>query len=299
MARQPRDLVVRFLSDVKGFLNGTDRMEEALRDVARDEERLADAGEDSARRLTRAYDRAADEMVRDQRRAHRDVREGFADTGKEAGQEFTQNLGEAISSGDVSGLLGDTAGGLAATFGATGKVGAAFAALAGVAAVTWAAIQQDAEKTKEVALAAFDSITTQADKRARLNSALEAQYGSVMEGLEAIQKMSDSTGIDVERIKDAFAAGGPEARKMAEQAERIKEALAYGARGRGIAGGPTQADVTLAGDLADDLNRAADATERAARAAKTYGENLSVAASYYTGKGAYGLPSYATGSRRG
>lgn len=299
MARTPRDLVVRFLSDVKGFLDGTERMEEALRDVARDEERLADAGEDSAKRISRAYDRAADEMVRDQRRANRDVREGFADTGREAGQEFSQNLGEAITSGDPTSLLADTAGGLAATFGAKGPIGAAFAGLAGAAAIAWSAIQADAEKTRQLALDAFEDMLSQADYEGRLRTALTGQYGSFQEGLVAIGKMADATGLDVGRIRDAFANGGAEAAKLADEVERIEASLTIAARGRGYNGGPTQSDVTLAGDLADDLERAAEATERAAQAVKVLGDRSRVAASYYTGSNAYGTPWYATGSRRG
>lgn len=297
MARQPRDLVVRFLSDVRGFLSGTDKMEEALRDVARDEEKLADAGEDSARRIARAYDRAADQVVRDQRKAHRDVREGFADTGREAGQEFTQNLGEAVSSGDLSGLLGDTAGGLAATFGASGKVGAAFAGLAVAASVAWAQIQADAEKTKQLALDTFEDLLSRADYESRLRTALTNQYGSFMEGLEKIGRMSDATGIDVGRIRDAFANGGDEARKLADEVDRIADRLPRGNAMRVT----NQGDVTAARNLAEDLERAAAATERAARAEQLRGEKLAVSASYYAqaygvGSG-QGIPAYATGKR--
>lgn len=291
--RNARDVVVRFLSDVNGFLRGSDDVSDAYRDMAREAERTEAVGEASARDLARAYERAADKIERDARASARDTRKAYGDTGKEAGQEFSSNLGEAITSGDLSSVAADTAGGLAATFGAKGPIGAAFAAVAVAGSVAFAKIQEAAEQAKQAASEVFEALISQADKEARLRIALERQYGSYLEGMEAIRRMADATGIPVSEIAEAFAEGGEPARRLADDAERIAAALPKGGAGGAII---NQADVTRAKNLAEDLDRAADATERAARAEQTRAEALRTAA-YYANNPISGLPTYATGKR--
>ena len=312
MARTPRDLVVRFVSDVTGFLRGTDQVQDALSDTVKDLDKAADAGERSARDLARAYDRASDSIKRDSREASRATRQAYADAGKEAGDEFAQNLGESVSSGDISGLLSGTVGGLVGTFGKGGPIALALSALAGVGVGAFQAIQAEAERARAAAQTAFDELLDNASNEARLRGFLEERFGTYEEGLSRLARYSDATGIPLAELSDALIQGGKRARYLADEAERVAKAL--------DASGDLSAQReyrSLLTDMADDLNDRADATERAAaaeeRRTKALREGvapLSAQARLYRA-GAYGaggsvwqsqVPGggrYTTGKRRG
>lgn len=151
MARTPRDLVVRFLADTLPFLKGSSQVRDALSDTARDLDDLADSGEDSARRLSQAYRRAGDSMQRDVRDSNRKLKGEVAATGKEAGAEFAQNLGQSLSSGDASRIVQDSVGGLVGSLAFAGPVGAAVAAGGAIALGLWNAFEQTT-KAREQAI---------------------------------------------------------------------------------------------------------------------------------------------------
>lgn len=292
--RNARDVVVRFLSDVNGFLRGTDDVADAYRDVARDADRTADAGEDSARRLSRAYERAADKIERDARESARDTRKAYGDTGKEAGTEFTQNLGEAVSSGDLTGVVSGTLGGLAAQFGTAGPLGIAFAGIATAGAFAFTQIQAAAEKAAEAAANAFEDLLSSADKEARLRGRLTDAYGEYGKGLDTLGRVADQTGIEVADLGDAFIGSEDSARAMADNLKRIADNSP-----RGMTDGINE---TLLRQVAEDLERAATATETAARWEERRADALllssqRVSAAYYGTNNLAGLPAYATGKR--
>jgi hypothetical protein len=300
MAAKPRDLVVRFLSDVQGFLRGTDDMADALDDTARDLDRVADKGDASARQLAQAFDRAGDSMKRDMRDASRKSQDAISETGKEAGQEFASNLGEAISSGDVSGTLAGTVGGLAATMGATGPIGLGLAGLGALAAGVWGAMSKGAEDAANAAQLAFDQLHDNTTREARLNAVLTDRFGSSVKGWEQIQRYADASGISVEKIAAALVNGGPEARSMAERFEAIMK-HAYDTTGQ------LDASTSILIDGQDDLNDRATAMERAAAAAKTERDALRESegilrrsATYYAARGsAYAAGGSTTNSQLG
>lgn len=153
MATKPRDLVARFLSDVQGFLRGSDQMADALDDTARDLDKVADAGDESARRLAKAYDRAGDSMKRDMKDSTRGIKADVADTGKEAGAEFAQNLGQSLASGDASRIVQDSAGGLIGSLALAGPLGAVAATGAAIALGLWNSFEQKTREQKEAVLA--------------------------------------------------------------------------------------------------------------------------------------------------
>lgn len=297
--RNARDVVVRFLSDVNGFLRGTDDVAAAFRDVARESDRTADAGERDARELARAYERAADKMTRDARDAGRKQRAAFGDAGREAGDEFAQNVGESVASGDISGMLSGTVGGLVGTFGKGGPIGLALGALAGVGVGVFQAIQAQAEQAAAAAQLAFDELHESTTREARLNAVLTDRFGSTLAGWEAIQRYADGSGISADKIADALIDGGPKARQMADSFDRIMRA-AYETEGE-----VSKAQAILI-DGADDLRDRADAMERAAKAAQTERDALKESSRYLSARSSTyrddasnygGLPPYATGRR--
>jgi hypothetical protein len=290
-----RDVVVRFLSETRDFLRGTDQIAAAYDEMARDADRAADAGEDAARDTARAWDRAADKMRRDVDRSSRAMRNDLADTGREAGDEFAQNLGESISSGDLSGLVSGTLGGLAGTLGKTGPIALGLAAVGGVAAGVWTAMQEGAEKSAAAAQTAFDQLRAGADNEAKLQSVLEQRFGSVVEGMERVNEYSELTGISTERIYDALVKGGPAAKRLADYAAKMNGDLID-------TEGSLSPTRRLLSDMADDLRDRADEVERASAAEREFGKylgentrQLKKQADYYRARGS----SYAGGRNPG
>lgn len=121
-----------------------------------DIEAMADALEQSLRQSDRAKDSLAkmraeirrlsdsgDDIGSVGRQLH-DVADDAGDAGREVGQEFKQNLGESLSSGDLSGLITDTLGGLVA--GLEGTAGIAFAGLAAGAALLLGNVKKSVEE---------------------------------------------------------------------------------------------------------------------------------------------------------
>lgn len=157
MARTPRDLVVRFVADVVPFLKRTDDVGRALNDTMRDLDDLADAGEDSARRLSRAYDRAGQDIRTGWKRDTSSLKTDAKDTGKEIGNEFASNLGESLASGDSSRIVQDSLGGLVSSLAFAGPLGAAVAAGGAIALGLWNAF---AAKTQEQQQAVLDAAAT-------------------------------------------------------------------------------------------------------------------------------------------
>lgn len=152
---KPRDVVVRFLAETRDFLRGTDNVERAYSDLARQADHVADEGEDSARRLARAYDRAGDQIRADAKRTNAATTDAYSEGGREAGAEFAQNIGSR-SPGDLSGTLSGTIGGLVGTFGQNGPLGLALAGLGALGVGIFTSITAAAEDAKNRAQSAFD-----------------------------------------------------------------------------------------------------------------------------------------------
>lgn len=307
MAAKPRDVVVRFVSDVRGFLRGTDQVEHALDAQVRDLDHVGDEGEQTGRRLAKAYDKAGDAIKRRNARTARETRQTIGDAGKDAGDEFAQNLGESLSSGDVSGLLSGTIGGLVGTFGKGGPLALALGALGAVGVGVFTSMQQSAEKAAEAAQAAFDQLHDNTTREAKLNAVLADSYGGTVKGWEEIQRLSEASGLSVEAIADALADGGSKARTLADHWNDI-------ARDAYQTTGDLGGAALIMSNGADVLNHRAEAMERAASAAKTERDALAVSegilrrsAKFYAERGsAYApggstynsqVPRYATGKR--
>jgi hypothetical protein len=265
MASKPRDLVVRFVSDVREFVKGTDKIDDALRDTARDLDRVAEAGEDSARDLARAYDRAADKIKRDTRDATRNVKADVADTGKEAGAEFASNMGEAISSGDWSSVANDTAGGLSAALLTAGPVGAVAGAAVALGGIFLARFQADAAKVKALAAATFDAyrdgLLEQAEKEDLLTQLLGAE--SYDEALRKLGRLAREAGEDAGTVADALVEGGSQAQQLLRRLDKVE------AKKLAVRGGLVDADeIKAAQELAGYLDTAAQARADAAESAR-------------------------------
>lgn len=291
MANKPRDLVTRFVSDVAGFLRGTDQVSGALDQVARDQDTLADKGETAARDLSRAYERAGDTIARDAKTTKAKTSQAYGDAGKEAGSEFAQNVGESVSSGDIGGLVSGTVGGLVGTFGKGGPIGIALAGLGAVGVGVFQSMQEGARVAAEAANKAFDQLREGVSREAKLNAVLEDRFGGLVQGWEQVQRYAEASGIPVEDIAVALADGGKAATDLANTFEKQLQ-TAYDTTGE------LDRSNSILIDGIDDLRDRATAMERAANAAKIERDalkqsegSLRRSASYYADRGS----SYAPG----
>ncbi len=308
--RKPRDLLVRFLADVNPFVRDTDKVQRAYEDVAREQDDLARNGDQAARKLSSSYQRAADKISRDIKTSGKETKTTLKDTGKEAGQEFVANLGESISSGDLSGVLSGTAGGLASTFGLAGPIGIAFAGLATVGATVFAGLSAAAKQAAQDAQTAFDELISGADRESRLRSRLESLFGSYQEGLIELGKLSDLTGVSIADIADGLAYGGTKATELEGYLGKVRDAgtrtttgLSGGRAGQGLTK-VLDDSANAANTLRGYLERASAATDGAAKAEARRADALRTSASYFAaayGKGSSTyrsqVPAYATGRR--
>lgn len=310
MARA-RDVVVRFLAETRDFLRGADDIADAYTDMARDAERAADAGEDAARDTARAWDRAADAMRRDVDGATRDIGGDVADTGREAGTEFAQNMGEAISSGDWSAVANDTAGGLSASLLAAGPIGAVAGAAVALGGIFLAQFQARAAQVKELASQTFDAyrdgLIEQAEKEQLLITMLGVD--NIDEAYREIGRIARELGGTAADVQRELLTAGDAVTPLDDAVAGIISKRDDLARGKGI--GLIDRDaVDTATDYVKVLDAAAEARRLAAESARVERDmtrQTSAAASTYT-RGAYGVggsvyqqqvPRYANGGRNG
>lgn len=221
-----RDYVARFLTDLTGW-----KVDSAVKDtrdletqtdrtadsVARDWQRMADAGERAARDLHTTTDRIG-----------RDVKGELGDTGREAGAEFASNLGESLASGDSSRIAQDSVGGLVASLAFAGPIGAAVAAGGAIALGLWNSFEEKTKQQREAVLAAagtiYQGLIDQGAEFAEQygNDALREFFDpSVVEGLApAARKAATRLKIDVGGAlaggRDSIEGAARDARKQLE-----------------------------------------------------------------------------------
>jgi predicted nucleic acid-binding Zn-ribbon protein len=159
-----RPISFEFLADVSNFLRETKKVEVSVDDLADAFVQTTSDSDELERKLAQAM-RASKQDVDTLERAVKDVGKASdtvadsaahdfsrigdeaADAGREVGDEFKQNLGESLSSGDLSGLLSDTLGGLVGSL--SGPIGIAAAGVAGAAALVFNAVKQSWEETQQ------------------------------------------------------------------------------------------------------------------------------------------------------
>jgi hypothetical protein len=301
-----RDYVAKYVADLTGYkltpaITDTEKLE-------RETDQTADSVVRDWQRMSDAAKREGHEMSRAATTTGQDVRRKYGDAGREAGAEFSQNLGQAIESGDAGGVALGTLGGLAATVGASGPIGLGLVAVGGIATAVFGTMKKNAEAAATAVQTAFDQIIEGATKEAKLRTQLETIFGTYAEGLAAIGQIAGDTGVSVAEISDALAEGGQPARDLAAELDAIAAAQERAATAAGDY--KKEVETGIAADrargLADDLERAADATERAYAAEQLRADALRTSSRYFAD--AYGpgsstyqsqVPTYRGGTRYG
>jgi hypothetical protein len=141
-----RPIVIEFAANVRDYLRGTRDVERATQDIADELKDAARQSDKFERDFTGAMRDASEQAGRTSDR----VKDDFGDMpgalggiGEDAGDELIANLGEAVGSGDIGGIIEGTLGGIVG--GLKGPLGLAAAALAGVAVAGFVKVREEAE----------------------------------------------------------------------------------------------------------------------------------------------------------
>lgn len=198
-----------------------DAMADALSDSIRDSERARDSLEKMRAEIKRLGDAAPDSMD-NVGRSMRDTADTAAEAGRETGQEFMSNLGEAVGSGDISGIVQGTLGGLVSSL--SGPLGLAAAAVGGVVAIGFSQIQKHAE---EVAALSESMLAGMRERFGLLQSEMTAAFKQeqleqyIRDNIDTFQKLLPlvrTAGVDAHDYALAMFEGG-------EQADAVESEL--------------------------------------------------------------------------
>jgi methyl-accepting chemotaxis protein len=229
--------VSQYLREVKGASVTTEDLADALVGVTEsgdDLERklgrsMRDAANDTEvlERAVRDVPKATDDMADKARRDFDRLGDDAQDAGQEVGQEFKQNLGESLASGDLEGLVTDTLGGLVASL--KGPVGLVAGGIAAVAALAFTEIQRQAELTKaaiETLSAGVQDMYTQGIRNASRTQELQRVSQWLEDNTEKLRGFSDEAeliGVDLSQWASAIGTGGD---ALDEQEETLRQIIA-------------------------------------------------------------------------
>lgn len=250
--------------------NTSEEMERKLRRAMRDAARDVDVLERAVDGVRTSSDRMGDEAGK----AFRRVGDDAADAGAEVAGEFRQNFGEALSSGNLEDIVGDTLGGLVASM--SGPWAAPAVAGAALAAFLWNGFQKN-EEAKRAAVEgvweAMDEVTGLIDQRERTDAFLRdyGKDGSITDGLRRVREEAERLGVDMEVFAQMLTGQvTPATQAMREELDREYQVLMERAYASGLAATADRGRVDLLADVIKETDKQRTATDQAREAYETY-----------------------------
>lgn len=253
-------VTVKFLADFGKFIGEVAKGERSLADfgdaldsVAKDGDRAAEKLERSFSDTARAVNRATDDLD--------NVKGKAGAVGSEVGQEFSQNFGEAVRSGDPFGAILETGTSLGPAFGAAGV---ALAAAFGIGKAIADDITAQAERLREAGRTAWealrDGMLDAAEQKVQLTAALGVD--NLEDALDRIAELAADTGLEASDIAAYIATGVDPAGRVAAALERAAEAQERARASQDAARGNFTAEELAAANIADARERSLAALER-------------------------------------
>jgi hypothetical protein len=225
-----KGIEVPITADTKGFIKGTKQAEDTLEDFGDSLDAVAKDGTTAAERLDRAFadvdfkiaaleaEQAATKIegsFKDAARAvgvstdkiKADSKSSFKTVGAEAGQEFSQNFGEAIRSGNPAEAIVETVTSLS---GALGGVGLALAGAFGIGAAIVSEIEKQNTRVREAATGLFN-----AARQGAIDAAAKEDFVNTILGTEswadALRKLAPlarTAGVSIGEVVQEIETGG-------------------------------------------------------------------------------------------
>lgn len=279
-----RPIVIEFAANVRDFLKGTRDVERATGDIA---DELKDATRD-AERFEREFQQSMRDAEREAGRTSRSVEGDFRDMsgemgeiGQDAGDEFVSNIGEAVSSGDIGGLIEGTLGGIVG--GLKGPVGLAAGALAGVAVVAFQQVREEAERmaawSDSWAQGFRDQVAQARDelKQEDIQAGFEQWLADNEESFLKIAGDLEQLGIDANDFATALYAGGEPAQQMMDAINSMRDSSTrleeVGGRLKPVYDDTADAAGNIQTEMLNILDAQEDTIEDAKTMAKFIGED--------------------------
>lgn len=239
-----KPISIEFVADVAQYLRETKKLEVSTEDIADALVATSNSADDLERKLSRAMKdaerdtegleraikdlpKASDDAARDIDKDMSKVEDSMADAGKESAQEFKQNLGESLASGDITSIIQDTAGGLVS--GLSGPLAAAAAVLAGGAALAFGQMQKTAEQAAQLSETFLEKMRSNlTTAKEEMDAAFkQSQFQDwVVENLDMFQDINDelhAAGINADDYAQALFEGGDELEGMKDKLRGIMD----------------------------------------------------------------------------
>lgn len=224
MAGRGRGVVLDFIANVTPFRRGTQQAEDALDDfgdsltqVARDGDQAADKLERSFKDTARAVNQVGDNV--------RAEGSKIGTVGSEIGEEFSQNFGEAVRSGNPAEAITETFTSLGPAFGIAGL---AVAAGAGIVNGVLQGIADAKERLRKAGLDMYealqDGFLDAAEKKIQLTAALGVD--EYEDALDKVARLASETGVSTREIAQYLQDGTDPAGRIATALERADAARA-------------------------------------------------------------------------
>jgi ABC-type transporter Mla subunit MlaD len=221
MAGRGRGIIVDLVANANPFRRGTKQAEDALEDFGDSLDQVARDGDKAAEKLERSFKdtaRAVNNVGDDVRR-----NSNLGSVGAEIGEEFSQNFGEAVRSGNPAEAITETFTSLGPAFGVAGL---AVAAGAGIVNGVIQGIQQAKDRLKdagnELYRALEDGFLDAAERKIQLTAALGVD--EYEDALDKIARLASETGVSTREIAAYLQDGTDPSGRIAAAMERVEAA---------------------------------------------------------------------------
>ena len=230
-----KPIKIEFIAEVSQWLRDVKKVDVSVEDLSDAlvatthssddlEKKLSRAMKDSAKdtevleRALKDIPKASDSMADDVKKDFDKVGDEAAEAGKETASEFKQNLGESLASGDLTTIMQDTLGGLVSSL--SGPMALAAAGLAGVAALGFGKLQEQAAQAAQLSETYLDLMRERLGMiGGEIDKAFDTQQMQtfVEENLDFFQQINDelaTAGINANDYATAVFHGSEELEEM-------------------------------------------------------------------------------------
>lgn len=232
MAGGNRPFWFKFFFDAKDAKAGADEIADSLEGIGDVLDGVSQKVDGHLDAVERRFRRSAQNIGESTDKVKKETKGDLAVVGGELGEEFIQNFGESLSSGDIGGVITDTLGGALSGLDRLGSraakaVAAGFAGI-GIGVIVAQSIvdgikqrQQEFNDALQGIFDAIDEKTGEVQRKAVIDTALtQLGEGSLAVGQQRAMEMADRLGISYEDLGSMLAG------EVNPQLDAVRQSLA-------------------------------------------------------------------------
>lgn len=254
MAGRGRGIVIDLVANTREFITGTRKAGDSLDDFSDDLTQVARDGDRAGEKLEQSFKDVADVVNRTGDEVASAGKAKIGGAGAEIGQEFSQNFGEAVRSGNPAGAILETVTSLGPAF---GLAGIALAAGAGIANSVIQGIKDAEERLRKAGSDMWEALQDGIlDAKERQQGLVSALGVDDLEGaLDKIAKLAADTGIPIAALADYLTTGVDPSGKIAAALGKAADATARANANRDAGQVTVSNEVLAAQEIADARER--------------------------------------------